>query len=150
MRRTDVLALVMRFVSHGAFAKHFKTCALYYRKIPLRWPGEILCERISIRSEPVIDQRSDGISQRRYRARSKSTALISHLVNQVKNTSRKEELSEALFPEVKKFTRTSDRCKQIIKDQGDTVAFELLEHLNKVQCEHCHRHMTSGHVNCNS
>ena len=50
-------------------------------------------------------------------------------------SSRKKELMEDLFPdEGKKFTRISDRFKQIMKEQGNVEAFEILEHSKKVQC----------------
>ena len=39
----------------------------------------------------------------------------------------------------------SDEAKRI-KEQGNVEAFGLLELRDKVQCEHCHKYMTSGNV----
>ena len=113
-----------------------KKCGRYRsQKIQLmQKPGEILCERKEalLRWEPVMDQRFDGVPKKRDRQ-----ALISHLVNQVINSSKKKELMEELFP-----------TRQIIKDQGNVEAFELFELSNEVQCKHGHGYTTSSHVHC--
>ena len=63
------------------------------------------------------------------------------------NSSKKKEQMEDVFPEEgKKFTPINDRSRQIIKEQGNVKVFELRELLNEVQCEHCHKYMTSGQV----
>ena len=54
---------------------------------------------------------------------------------------------QEFFPvEGKNFTRITDRPRQIMKEQGNVEAFEILELSNEVQCQHCHKYMSSGHV----
>ena len=56
---------------------------------------------------------------------------------------------QELFPENgRQFTLISDQSDQIIKEQGIVEAFELLEFTKKVQCIHCQRFVTSGHICC--
>ena len=97
----------------------------------------------------MIDQRFDGISKEAVEQDQDRQALISHLVNQGMNSSKKELMQELFSEEGKKLTLVSDRSRQIIKDQGNVEALGLLELSNKVQCRDCHRYMTSGHVYCN-
>ena len=54
---------------------------------------------------------------------------------------------QEFFPvEGMNFTRITDRPRQIMKEQGNVEAFEILELSNEVQCQHCHTYMSSGHV----
>ena len=54
---------------------------------------------------------------------------------------------EKVFPEEgKKFKPISDCSRLIVQGQGNVEAFELRELSNKVQCEHSHKDMISGHV----
>ena len=95
-------------------------------------------ERIQTRLKPVFDQRSDGMSKEAVEQNQDRQAPISVLVSRVVGLSKKKELMKEFFPdEGAKFTRTTDRSKQIVKDQGNIEAFEILELSNKVQCQHC-------------
>ena len=106
-----------------------KFLAFNFRKIPL---GE-KARRNPVREEifslwmiPVIDQRFDGIfkdvaGQARH-------AWIFHLVRQVMNSSKKQELMLERFPEEERtLMRISDHAKRSIQVQGIVEAFELLE-----------------------
>ena len=68
--------------------------------------------RISV--EPVTDQRFDGIPKEAVEQDQSRQALISLLVKQTMNSSKKKEQMEEVFPEEgKKFTPMSDRSRQI-------------------------------------
>ena len=95
--------------------------------------------------DPVIDQWFNGISNEDQVRQ----APISHLIRQALKSSKEQELMQEQFPEKgRQFTLISDQSDQIIKEQGIVEAFELLEFTNKVQCTHCQRYVTSGHICC--
>ena len=102
-------------------------------------------QRISIRLERVIDQqRFDGISNEAV-----EQVICYYFGESSYEVIKKERADGQICPDDgKTFTRIGDRSKQIIKEQGSIEEFEILELLNKVQCEHCHKHMSSGHVCC--
>ena len=53
---------------------------------------------------------------------------------------------EEFFPDEREIP--THQSKQIIKEQGNVEAFEILELSNKVQCQHCHKYVSSGHICC--
>ena len=89
----------------------------------------VRADRSSLRIDPVMDQRFDGIPTEAVDQDQARHSLISHLVRQGLNSFKKQELMQELF-----------------LGKGRDIA--LLELTNKVYCTHCHRCMTSGHVWC--
>ena len=88
-------------------------------------------------------------STRSCRTRSRSISADCSLGNSSDELIKEEGTDIRFFPEEgKTFAPISDRSRQIIKDQGDVEAFELLELSDKVQCTHCQRCVTSSHVCC--
>ena len=87
-------------------------------------------ERISLRLEPVCDQRFDGIPKRNCRTRSRPTSA-DFSVGESSYELIKEERTDGrlLTEEGKKVTLVSDRSGQIMKDQVNVEAFEFLETL---------------------
>ena len=76
-------------------------------------------------------------------------ALVFILVKIITESSNKRELMEDLFlQDGVKFTPISERSKEIMKQQGNVDMFDICEHSNKVQCEHCRKYVPSGHVYC--
>ena len=106
-------------------------------------------ESISLRIKPVIEQRFDGGPKEVVDQDQARQDLISHLIRQVLHSSKKQEfMQELLTEEGRTFTPISDQARKVIKEQSNVEAFELLELTDKVQCTHCHRYLTSGHVCC--
>ena len=60
----------------------------------------------------------------------------------------KEQLMREQFhdDDGKSCTSMREQSKKIIQDQGDVHAFELVELTDTIQCEHCHKNVTSGHI----
>ena len=59
-----------------------------------------------------------------------------------------EQDQELFADDGEKFTRISDRFRQIIQEQGNLEAFEIPELSNKVPCQHYRKCMSSGCVYC--
>ena len=62
-------------------------------------------------------------------------SLTSHLIRQVMNSSKKQELLlELLLEEGRTFAPGSEQSKNIVKEQSNVEAIEVLERTNKEQC----------------
>ena len=81
-------------------------------------------ERISLRLNPVVDQRFDGLPKGVVHQDQARQKLISHLVRQVLNSPKKHELMQELFPEGSIFTPISYQPKKVTKEQGNVEAVE--------------------------
>ena len=102
----------------------------------------LMKERATTWPAPIVDHRFDGVPQ----------AIIDvgqprSLTKQVLPHPKKAALMQELFLEDgKSFTPMSEHAKTVIVDHFSVEAFELLKITDKVQCAHCHQHVTSGHV----
>ena len=90
-------------------------------------------ERIFLRIDPVVDERFDGVPYEAVDQDQARQALISHLIKQVVNSSKTQELMQELFlEEGRNVTPISHHSKKIIKEQRNIEAFELLELTNNL------------------